>query len=259
MSDRPAPTLPSRGSATSPELPSRQQLEEQAEWLAPARAQTLRRVQIARRRAILELGAGYGAVTPELVRRAGGRVTALDRSWGALQRGRDAFAGAARVTADAVRLPFADQSFDLVFCQLTLLWVSPLSAAIEEVERVLTPQGVFVALEPDYGGMIEYPDRVATRQMWIEGLERAEADPYVGRKLPGLLADQGFSVRVSLFNTLEEPDPARFELLRGLPLTDEEMVRLSQIEEITREMNTPWSQVAHLPFVIVRATKREKD
>ena len=58
----------------TPALPSKTLLEAQAEWLAPARARLLRRVGIARRRRILDLGAGYGAVTGELVRRGGGFV-----------------------------------------------------------------------------------------------------------------------------------------------------------------------------------------
>lgn len=241
---------------TRAELPSGSLLERQANWLAPARAHILRRVHIARRCDILDLGAGLGAVTPELVRRGGRRVTALDISWEALHRGGDAFAGAERVAGDAVRLPFAAESFDLVFSQLTLLWVSPLNAAVAEIERVLMPGGVLVALEPDYGGMIEFPRAVATRQLWISGLERAGADAQVARKLPGLFAECGFRVRVSLFNSLEPPDPARFTLLSGLPLTDEERRRLNQAENNAAERSAPWSQVVHLPFFVIRAEKQ---
>jgi SAM-dependent methyltransferase len=265
-----------------PALPEPTLLHQQADWLAPARSQLWRRVHIARRQRVLDLGTGYGAVVPELVRRAGGHVVALDKVWEAMRArqgngGRAAdptapgqFAGASRVTADALQLPFCSGSFDLIFTQLTLLWVAPaacpaclcrdccrsLPPAIDEIWRALMPGGVFVALEPDYGGMMEYPPEVQSQALWLTGLQRAGADPYVGRKLPGLLARRGFRVSISLFDTLFEPDPLRFAFLRDLPLTEAEHRQLAQIEQEARERSTEsWGQVAHLPFVLVVATK----
>ena len=46
--------------------------------LAPLRSRLLRGVQVATRRSILDLGAGHGALTGELVRRGAGRVVAVD-------------------------------------------------------------------------------------------------------------------------------------------------------------------------------------
>ena len=71
----------------------KQLLTEQAAWLAPARARLLRRVAIAHRQRVLDLGAGPGAVTPELVRRSGGLVVALDVDLDALQTNGDAVLG----------------------------------------------------------------------------------------------------------------------------------------------------------------------
>ena len=239
-------------------LPEPQHLIMQARWLAPARARLLRRVHVARRRCILDLGSGYGSVTPELVRRGGGTVIALERQWNALQALPDRFSGAYRTVGDAVSLPFGEATFDLIFTQLTLLWISPLPKAIQEIERVLQPGGALVALEPDYGGMIEYPPEIACGALWVKGLERAGADPLVGRKLPGLLAAQGFRVRVSLFNTMTPPEPTRFDLLAGLPLTGEERHTLNRIRERAQALSGPWAQIAHLPFVLVTAIKEKR-
>ncbi|MGC9398463.1 MAG: class I SAM-dependent methyltransferase [Anaerolineae bacterium] len=242
------------------DLPGETLLSRQADWLRPARAGLLRRAAVARRRYLLDLGAGRGAVTGELVRRGGGLVTALDRQVAALQSSR-AFAGAGRVGGDARRLPFADATFDLVFSQLTLLWIAPLARGLDEIHRVLAPGGVLVALEPDYGGMMEYPPEIATRELWWAALRRAGADPCVGRKLPGLLAAHGFKVHVALFDRLLPPDPARLDLLSGLPLTSEEVRRLQRIVEADRRLRAAadhaWAVVAHLPFVLLTAEKRE--
>lgn len=231
-------------------LPAAELLRKQAAWLAPARAWLLRDVAIARRRSVLDLGAGYGAVTAELTRRAGGRVTALDCAVDALQ----GLGGA--VGGDARGLPFAAGTFDLVFSQLTLLWVAPLAAALDELARVLAPGGALVALEPDYGGLIESPPEAAARELWLAALPRAGADPLVGRKLPGLLAARGFDVRVRLFDTLYAPSPARFDFLDDLPLTSAERARLADLREAAATLPRPWEQVAHLPFFLITATRQ---
>ncbi|HIE47660.1 TPA: hypothetical protein EYP84_02055 [Candidatus Bipolaricaulota bacterium] len=49
-------------------LPAPELSDELARWLAPARGRLLRRLQIARRRRVLDVACGTGAVTAELVR-----------------------------------------------------------------------------------------------------------------------------------------------------------------------------------------------
>ncbi|MCS6910621.1 MAG: methyltransferase domain-containing protein [Anaerolineales bacterium] len=239
---------------TNPSLPTADLLHAQAKWLAPARARLLRRVAIARRGRVLDLGAGSGAVTGELVRRAGGSVTALDLAFAALRADPTPFAGAGRVCADALRLPFPSLTFDLVFCQCALLWMQPAEAVLDEIARVLRAEGALVALEPDYGGLIEHPPEAALREVWIAALARAGADPFIGRKLPGWLEARGFRVRVDLLPELRPPDPARFDFLRGLPLTEDEQTRVGQAARAD-EHNAGWARVAHLPFCLVTAMK----
>jgi SAM-dependent methyltransferase len=158
------------------------------------------------------------------------------------------------VAGDAGALPLADASMDLVFAQLAFLWM-PAAGAVAEVARALAPGGALVALEPDYGGLMEHPPEVATGAIWRAALARAGADPLIGRKLPGLCAAAGLQVRVQLFDTLMAPSPTRFELLRGLPLTPEESEQLAQIEFVAAGLTAPWSQVAHLPFYLLLGTK----
>lgn len=236
---------------SDPSLPSRELLQQQAAWLAPARARLLRRVQIARRRRVLDLACGYGAVTGELVRRSGGQVVAMDRSRRGLTGLHQVFEGASRVRADALRLPFRDGCFDLVYCQFALVWLE-VAAAAREISRVLQPGGVLVVLEPDYGGLMEYPPQIAVREIWLAAIARAGGDPEIGRKLPGLLADAGFEVRIDLLDRLEPPSPARFALLGGLPLEPNEADALARIEAIEP---SSFRSVAHLPVFLITATK----
>lgn len=98
-------------------------------------------------RAVLDLGAGTGRVTRQLRQRyRGALVIALDLSPGMLRvaaRHQRPWRRFARVCGDALRLPLASASLDLVFSNLMLQWCEPLDVALAEVRRVLRPTGFF--------------------------------------------------------------------------------------------------------------------
>jgi malonyl-CoA O-methyltransferase len=98
-------------------------------------------------RVVLDLGSGTGRVTRELKRRfPRALVIALDIAPGMLREARRnqmLWRRFARVCADALRLPLAAASVDLVFSSLVLQWCEPLEQALEEVRRVLKPSGFF--------------------------------------------------------------------------------------------------------------------
>lgn len=96
---------------------------------------------------VLDLGAGTGRVTRELKRRyRRAQVIALDIAPGMLREARrhqGLWRRFARVCGDALRLPLASGSVDVLFSSLMLQWCEPLDAALAEVRRVLKPDGFF--------------------------------------------------------------------------------------------------------------------
>jgi len=98
-------------------------------------------------RVVLDLGAGTGRVAHELKRRyRRALVIALDLAPGMLREARryqQLWRRFERVCGDALRLPLADASVDVVFSSLMLQWCEPLDTALAECRRVLKPDGFF--------------------------------------------------------------------------------------------------------------------
>jgi SAM-dependent methyltransferase len=189
-------------------------------------------------------------VSRELRNRTSGTVVPLDLR---PPPRAEASSGITPVTARAQQLPLLDASFDLVFSQFAFLWFHDIETVAAEVYRVLRPGGVLALLEPDYGGLIEYPDEVALEKVWISALQRAGADPYVARRLPSALHNVGFVTHVMLLDQLKPPSPQRFEFLLELPLTAAEASQVHQAQVSSESLGQ--NAIAHLPIFLISAEK----
>jgi len=97
-------------------------------------------------REVLEIAAGTGIVTRRLrdALPAGARLTATDLNEPMLDVARTKFRAGEGVTfevADALVLPFADNSFDAIVCQFGVMFFPDKNAAHREARRVLKPGG----------------------------------------------------------------------------------------------------------------------
>ncbi len=106
---------------------------------------------------VLEIGAGYGAATRQLLQLTS-RVTALEYDKNAILhlKARHGEPEVAPLCGDAARLPFADQSFSSVVAILVLHHLRSREAqdrAFAEAQRVLRPGGSLFAAEINDGWM----------------------------------------------------------------------------------------------------------
>ncbi len=103
-------------------------------------------------RHVLDLGTGTGTALPALAARfPGAEIVGLDLTPAMLRvAGRKAGHDPAPllVCADAARLPFPDQSMDLVFSSLAIHWSPVLDEVLAEVRRVLRHPGLFTFTTP---------------------------------------------------------------------------------------------------------------
>ena len=95
---------------------------------------------------ILDLAAGTGTSSLPF-EKAGARVISGDFSLGMLQVGKAKYQRLTFCAMDALKLPFADQTFDAVTISFGLRNVHQLSGALAEMKRILKPNGRLVICE----------------------------------------------------------------------------------------------------------------
>lgn len=109
----------------------------------------IRKAQLTQESSLLDLGAGTGDLAKEAYRQVpGAQITAADFTLGMMQSGQQR--PGPRLdwsAADALHIPFADETFDAVVSGFLLRNVVNLQQALREQYRVLKPGGVFVSLD----------------------------------------------------------------------------------------------------------------
>ena len=100
---------------------------------------------------ILDIAAGTGTSSMALLV-PGVKIVAADFSKGMLEEGKRRYPELEFVFADAMKLPFADNEFDVVTMSFGLRNVSDRAVALKEFHRVLKPSGRLVICEFSHVG-----------------------------------------------------------------------------------------------------------
>lgn len=123
---------------------------------------------------VLEVGAGSGRDSAALAR-AGARVFLLDASEGALDlaaRNPLLFRGRSLIRADALRSPFPDRCFDVVFHQGLLEHFPDPAPLLRENRRVLKPGGILLVDVPQtFHPWTALKKALIRRDRWFAGWE----------------------------------------------------------------------------------------
>lgn len=221
---------------------------------------------------VLEIACGTGIVTKRLRERLGPTVklVATDLSKPMLDYARAQFGGRTDVEwreADALKLPFENNSFGAVICGFGIMFVPDRRAALREARRVLTEGGTL--LFNVWDAIEENPHALANAQvieaMFPDDPEMRFRMPYDMRD-PGylrqLLADSGFrDTRIETKRVPIESDPRSLAtgMIRGTPrsaLIERRGVSLDVVIEkitdvLTKTGGNPY--IGHTQAVIVEA------
>jgi demethylmenaquinone methyltransferase/2-methoxy-6-polyprenyl-1,4-benzoquinol methylase len=128
----------------------------------------------------LDVATGTGRIAQELARR-GTRAVGIDFTVAMMQQGRSDGVGMDEPVyfagADALRLPFDDNTFDCVTSGFAMRNVTDIEGAFREMQRVVKPGGRVVCLE------VGHP-RLAIERL-VHGVYTRRVVPFLGKLIAG--------------------------------------------------------------------------
>lgn len=226
---------------------------QQARWTRDLREYLFRRAGLTHDSRVLEVGCGTGAVLSELPEDA--EPHGLDLDPAALAQCRIHAPRSSLVQGDALRLPYADKAFDIVYCHFLLLWVKdPLGALLEMKRTAGAGAHIFAFAEPDYTARVDRPPQLAPLGRWqADSLRRQGADPGLGARLAELFFQAGIPLAETgtLRNTESVLSPEEWEAewavlesdLAGAIARDE----LERMKRLDRQARARGERELHVP------------
>ncbi|MBU1356113.1 MAG: class I SAM-dependent methyltransferase [Candidatus Edwardsbacteria bacterium] len=177
----------------------------QAEWTRALRLYLYRRLEIARCKNILEIGSGTGVIAGELAGRTDSTIYGLDSDTSALDFAQNKISDKVKpvwLAGDAEKLPFGDESVDLIVTHYFWLWARHPDVVCNECRRVLKKGGKLAVLaEPDYSARQDFPgSHPSIKEFLMTDLAKKGADPDIGKKLGSIFAKVGLKTIVGSVN-----------------------------------------------------------
>ncbi len=191
---------------------------------------------------VVDLACGSGPMSRELAQ-PGRTVIGLDISEHELALAADRGPGP-WIRADALKLPFRDESVDVITSSMGLVVVTPLTEVLEEAARVLRPGGVLAAIAPAIRPLRPRDVRVLSR---INGRLRTKP------QFPGPVELTGFNKTLALHGLSRVEDGRERYRFSIRTRADAELVMSALYLP-----NTRWSRVERaIEYLEDRLEKRE--
>ncbi len=220
---------------------------------------------------ILDVGCGPGTITIDLARRVtAGSVVGLDRSEAVVDEARTTAgqAGVANVefaVGDVYALDHESATFDVVHAHQVLQHLSDPVAALREMGRVCTPDGIVAVRDSDYSAFTWWP-AVPELDEWLDVYRKVargnDAEPDAGRRLKSWALAAGLDVVSSTAGTwcFSDPEDVAWwgdlwaDRIVGSSLADQALARgLASPEDLARLAQgwRRWAGSADAWFVVL--------
>jgi ubiquinone/menaquinone biosynthesis C-methylase UbiE len=187
---------------------------QQANWTRDLRSYVFNKIDLRNTGRVLEVGCGTGAILSEIS--AHPNVHGLDINFDSLLECRMHAPHAFLVRGDALKIPYLDKSFDVVYSHFLLLWVHDPLQAVVEMKRVTRDSGYVIAFaEPDYLHRVDQPKELIPVGEWqTAALQQQGADPGLGGQLAELFHEAGINILETgtIQSPEQEPSPEQWEI-----------------------------------------------
>lgn len=162
---------------------------------------------------VLDLGAHDGTLSHYLKNKTGiETLIQTDLSLPMMSR-----AEGLRAVADEEAIPFADNTFDLVLSAGSLHWVNDLPGTLIQIQRILKPDGLFLAIIPGGQTLKELRESFEKAEMESRGGISPRVSPFVDvRDAGSLLQRAGFALPVVDSEMLQVSYPHPLKLMKEL-------------------------------------------
>ena len=246
-----------------------ERLEYMAEFCAPA---ILRDLRLPTQSRVLDLGCGVGAMTYQLAKRYSEvQLIGMDLQFDALRTATISHPIATYTQSNAIDLPFADESFDLVHGSWILEHVPDPTKTLREVYRVLKPGGQCRFVEVDNASFRTVPVYPNVTHIMStlnqKQIDERVGDPFIGQKLSGLFSLTSFAevdvwahhydgtkdnphIRIALIRIFGDI----FESVTGLFSDESQTLVRDATQKIRHLISTTDSEIHYSP-VMVHAVK----
>ena len=152
---------------------------------------------------VLDIGCGTGAVLRTLAQRAGfeGQLYGVDQCQPFVDAARE-FTNEQGMdgridfrVGDAHRLDFPSEAFDAVIAHTLISHVSEPQQVLQEMARVVRPDGIVVIFDGDYASLTyAFPDHDFGHRMDVALADATFNNPRIMRDLPRLLPEHGLNL-----------------------------------------------------------------
>ena len=226
---------------------------QQAQWTRDLRAYLFDHAGLNETSHVLEVGCGTGAILFEVQNHPS--LYGLDIAADVLAQCRVHVPSAILAQGNALRLPYRNKSFDVVYCHFLLLWIKDPLQALLEMKRVAKAGAyIFAFAEPDYAGRIDKPRELIPLGQWqAESLRRQGADPALGAQLADLFFRAGIEIlETGTIQSPEgEPSPRDGETEWAVIESDLEgfiaTADLQKMKHVDQEARARGERVLHVP------------
>lgn len=151
---------------------------------------------------VLDMGSGLGQFTHKLSQTVGpnGFCLGIERDEQQLNTARKKFSSPNLEfrQGDATKIPLSHTeigSFDFVHTRFLLEHLSNPALAVAQAWQALKPGGRALLFDDDHETMVLYPEPAGFKELWVAYMDsyvEVGNDPFIGRKMPKLLQEQGF-------------------------------------------------------------------